>query len=298
MSNLPLAVVALVVDGDKILTVSRRNDPASRCLPGGKVDEGETPEEAVSREFNEETGAFFTPLGVVRSGICPGGPDGVDYYSMTYYGIMHGEPKPMEEGIDVGWGTWDDVVNGPFRATNTVAQQEFERLRDEGAFREPTEYEKLAPYHRHEGPMMAVDAFIYSKRHDSVAIITRKYEPFGHCLPGGHVDYGESLKDAVIREAWEEVRLLNGDIVECIPGPILDQPGRDPRKHTVTRVFFILVSDEFEPIASDDASSVQWVKREDLLGKYNYVLGHHPMILSGYHWATYGRENDEWNRLK
>jgi mutator protein MutT len=57
------AVCALVFNrNNKVLTVSRRDDHADVGLPGGKVDPGETPEQAVVREVKEETGLELSIL--------------------------------------------------------------------------------------------------------------------------------------------------------------------------------------------------------------------------------------------
>ena len=50
------AVCALIFRGDKILSVSRKNDHKIFGLIGGKVDYGETLIEALFRETKEETG--------------------------------------------------------------------------------------------------------------------------------------------------------------------------------------------------------------------------------------------------
>ncbi len=40
----------------EVLAVSRKGNPDDYGLPAGKIEAGETPEEAARREFNEETG--------------------------------------------------------------------------------------------------------------------------------------------------------------------------------------------------------------------------------------------------
>ena len=50
------AVAALFMQGGRVLSVSRKNDLHDLGLPGGKVDPGETPREALARESFEETG--------------------------------------------------------------------------------------------------------------------------------------------------------------------------------------------------------------------------------------------------
>lgn len=58
---------AVVIDGDRVLLVQDRD--GVHIIPGGKLEPGETPEEAMRREVIEETGwslVFCTPIGVLH----------------------------------------------------------------------------------------------------------------------------------------------------------------------------------------------------------------------------------------
>src|ERR1035437_3070592 len=64
VESMKKAVCILVYNDDgEILAVSRKNDPNDLGLPGGKVDPGETEEEAVVREMLEETGLEISKIG-------------------------------------------------------------------------------------------------------------------------------------------------------------------------------------------------------------------------------------------
>ncbi|MCE2454045.1 MAG: NUDIX hydrolase [Nitrospinae bacterium] len=69
---------------------------------------------------------------------------------------------------------------------------------------------------------------------DGIVMIERKNPPHGWALPGGFVDYGESLEAAAVREAREETS-LNVELIRQFHA--YSDPGRDERQHNVTVVF-------------------------------------------------------------
>lgn len=84
-----------------------------------------------------------------------------------------------------------------------------------------------------------------------ILLIERHNEPYGWALPGGFVDYGESVEAAARREALEEIGLAV-ELVEQF-GTYSD-PQRDPRQHTLSVVF--LAEATGDPQAGDDAKTV------------------------------------------
>jgi ADP-ribose pyrophosphatase YjhB (NUDIX family) len=81
-------------------------------------------------------------------------------------------------------------------------------------------------------PHLAVDFII--KFGEGVVLISRKNFPHGWAIPGGFVEYGETVEAAAIREAKEETNL---DIeIESLFG-VYSDPKRDPRWHCVAVVF-------------------------------------------------------------
>ena len=85
-------------------------------------------------------------------------------------------------------------------------------------------------------PQIAADVIIElaDRPGRPIVLIERANPPFGHAIPGGFVDVGESLEAAAVREAKEEtgldVRLIA--LLGCY-----SDPARDPRGHTVTAVY-------------------------------------------------------------
>lgn len=91
-------------------------------------------------------------------------------------------------------------------------------------------------------------------------LIERKNFPHGWALPGGFVDYGESLESAALREAREETSL---EVELLYQLGAYSDPERDPRQHTIT-VVFVAAEKGGEPKASDDAKGLGTFRRDNL----------------------------------
>jgi ADP-ribose pyrophosphatase YjhB (NUDIX family) len=101
-----------------------------------------------------------------------------------------------------------------------------------------------------KNPVPTVDIII-EVPNKGIILIERKNPPFGWALPGGFVDYNESLEDAAKREAREETSLvidLDGQF------HTYSEPGRDPRHHTISTVY--LATAHGTPKAADDAKGI------------------------------------------
>jgi 8-oxo-dGTP diphosphatase len=102
---------------------------------------------------------------------------------------------------------------------------------------------------QYRNPFPTVDIII--ETNDGIILIERKNPPFGWALPGGFVDYGETLEDAAIREAGEETSL---DVRDLRLLGCYSDPDRDSRMHTISTVY---VGSGFgTPHASDDAMNI------------------------------------------
>lgn len=126
-------------------------------------------------------------------------------------------------------------------------------------------------YKLQNGPFTTVDAII--ELSDGILIIERSNPPFGYALPGGFVDYGESLEEAVKREAKEETGL---DITDLKQFHTYSDPARDPRFHTIGTVF--IAKAEGIPEAGDDAAALKIVKLSQA-EKLDYAFDHKKIIL-------------------
>ena len=85
----------------------------------------------------------------------------------------------------------------------------------------------------YQNPIPTVDIIIEieSKR---IILIRRKNPPYGWAIPGGFVDYGESLEKAALREAKEETNL---DVELIRQFHTYSDPKRDPRHHSISTVY-------------------------------------------------------------
>ncbi len=85
-----------------------------------------------------------------------------------------------------------------------------------------------------------------------IVLIKRKNPPFGWAIPGGFVDYGETLESAAVREAREETGLAVSLVRQF---HTYSDPARDPRKHTITTVY--VATARGVPAGADDAAEAR-----------------------------------------
>ena len=120
------------------------------------------------------------------------------------------------------------------------------------------------------GPYVTVDVLI--ERPEGLVVIERSNPPYGLALPGGFVDYGESLETAARREAKEETHL---DLVDLRQMHTFSDPSRDPRFHTVTTVF--IARGEGVAQSGDDAQGLKIIPYAELLAQ-TYAFDHKNII--------------------
>ena len=209
-----VAAYGLILRDEQILLTrlaSRISADEKWHLPGGGVDHGENPRDALVREIREETGldAEVGDTARVYSAHLPSmwrQGRRWDYQALrivydAWVPTDAPEPRVVEvdgSTVDVGWHPVADVLSGALPVTDIVT----EALADH----QPVRLQRLAVY-------------AVVRRGDDV-LLTRisRYgaHPGAWTLPGGGLDHGESPRDALAREVFEEcgVRCRVGDLLD------------------------------------------------------------------------------------
>ncbi|MGQ4914271.1 MAG: NUDIX domain-containing protein [Candidatus Asgardarchaeia archaeon] len=106
-------------------------------------------------------------------------------------------------------------------------------------------------------PRLAVDVVIYDENR-GILLVRRKSPPFkGYwALPGGMVEYGETVEEAALREVKEETN-LDVDLIDLVG--VYSDPNRDPRWHTVSIAFLARVKQGYAK-AGSDAELTKWFR--------------------------------------
>ena len=122
---------------ERVLCVSRKDDPHAWGIPGGKVEPGEAPKAAAKRELAEETGLVMHPRHSTRLflGQCVVPNTGRMMLTATYLvPKWSGEISTVEKGR-VGWRPWSDLLKGPFWEYNEALHKAYKSLMLAGTFR-------------------------------------------------------------------------------------------------------------------------------------------------------------------
>ena len=132
-------------------------------------------------------------------------------------------------------------------------------------------------------PSLTTDAIVLRKHkndqlHD-ILLVTRGKPPFEGKLafPGGFVNYGEDPEKGCVRELKEETGLEGKDI-ELLT--VHGDPNRDPRRHVVTIVYTVNVSEDAEPKGADDAKDAKFYNLKDIIDtkKNDMSFDHYSII--------------------
>jgi ADP-ribose pyrophosphatase YjhB (NUDIX family) len=125
----------------------------------------------------------------------------------------------------------------------------------------------------YRNPIPTVDIIIEIES-KGIVLIKRKNPPHGWALPGGFVDYGESLEEAAVREAKEETDL---DVKLTEQFHTYSDPERDPRHHSISTVY--IAKTKGIPQAKDDAIEIGFFNEFSLPGE---IAFDHRSILKDY----------------
>ncbi|WP_309647327.1 NUDIX domain-containing protein [Nocardioides sp.] len=216
-------------------------------LPGGGLDHGEDPRDAVVREVREETGLAVT-IGPTAQTFSFHQPDAwrkgrrADAHSLriVYDGwvpVDAPEPRVVEvdgSTVDAAWHPVADVLAGTIPVVGLVK----EALAAHG----PARLQRTAAY----ALLVRDDAVLLTR------VSPRGFHTGLWALPGGGIDQGEAPRDAVLREVREETGLT------CVVTDVLavdDErvrgtapSGRDEDFHAIGIVFRAALSDGADPL--------------------------------------------------
>jgi ADP-ribose pyrophosphatase YjhB (NUDIX family) len=130
----------------------------------------------------------------------------------------------------------------------------------------------------YKNPIPTVDIIIEIES-KGIVLIKRKNPPYGWAIPGGFVDYGESLEEAAMREAKEETNL---DVKLARQFHTYSDPKRDPRHHTISTIY--IAKGNGIPQAKDDAIEIGIFTESNLP---NEIAFDHRSILNDYFKSIY-----------
>jgi ADP-ribose pyrophosphatase YjhB (NUDIX family) len=272
-----VAAYAVIIRDEQILLsrLAERISPHELwTLPGGGIDHGEDPRDAVIREIREETGldAVVGEQARVYSAHMPHARrDGrrSDYHALriVYDAWVQPdapEPRVVEvdgSTIDAAWHPLADVVDGTVPTVPMVTQA----LEDWSPFR-----------------LQRVGAYALIRRDDDVLLVRFSAKGFhtgSWSLPGGGIEHGERPAAALVREVEEEsgVAATVGDLVH-----VSDQhfsgtapSGRFEDFHAVSLVFEATVPDGAEPRVVEvggTTDAVEWVPLSEVTDGSRPVL--------------------------
>lgn len=130
----------------------------------------------------------------------------------------------------------------------------------------------------HKFPILTTAAIIKiydNTQFQGIVLIERGKPPWGKALPGGKVEVGETVEEAIRREMMEEVNLELEDLQQF---HVYSDPQRDFRHHSVEITH--LAKAYKIPVAGDDAAQAFVVKIEDI--PWDNLAFDHALILRDY----------------
>ncbi len=262
-------------DTGRILLV--RSSPTARVprlwqIPGGGVDHGEDPVQALAREFAEETGlsiAVRRPVGVYFNLVEDPKREQLVHHDRVVFDveITGGSLRPEPDGSSdaAGWFTPTEIAGLPLMSWTARLLDVPTEIGDE-----PADWPAAVAASRPvvpDGPITQVQRFAaYGLVRDPggrilLTRIAAGYPGAGSWhLPGGGTDFGESAVQGLARELAEETG-QRGDVGELLSithfhNPAAYGPEKRPIDwHTVRTIFRVLVTVPTDPIVHEQSGS-------------------------------------------
>ena len=105
-------------------------------------------------------------------------------------------------------------------------------------------------------PWLAVDCVVFDEK-ERLLLIRRKNPPFQgqYALPGGFIDYGETVEHAAARELREETNLVS---IKLTLIGVYSDPDRDPRRHVVS-IAYLAAVENYDSRPGGDASQAEFI---------------------------------------
>ncbi|MBE0477590.1 NUDIX hydrolase [Candidatus Aerophobetes bacterium] len=236
---LPVVVAVLTRPEQRVVGVIKRAIAPREgkwALVGGFMEIDEQPEEAILREVREEIGVEGKVRGLIN-------------VHSDKSGLYH---KVVVIGYEVV------ITESTFLPGKEVKEFKFFPLCSLPPLAFPSHGKILKDFEKtYRNPFPTVDAIV--EKNGGIILVKRKNSPHGWALPGGFVDYGETLEEAIRREIKEETNL---EIDNLYQFHTYSEPGRDPRFHTISTVFVVRARGKLK--AGDDAENVRIFSENDL----------------------------------
>ncbi len=123
-------------------------------------------------------------------------------------------------------------------------------------------------------PSITTDIFIFDDDFNFI-LIKRKNDPYKDywALPGGFVEYGESVETSAIREAKEETN-IDVELKDLVN--VYSKPDRDPRGHTITIAF--TAKGDIENMKADSDAKEIGIFTTEKLDEIDIAFDHREII--------------------
>ena len=269
------------INNQYTVLIKRKNDPFKGywALPGGRIQDGESLEDAVVREVKEETGLEIkiksrelpTPVKVLDNktyleqvrtymGADPRGG------AATVYAVqVKTDPKELSKILKNG----DDAEDVRVCRLDMLPPLAFDH--------EKALEDYFCRLKKYKNPIPTTDTIIeYDK---GIVLITRKNPPFGIAIPGGFAECGLSFEENAVKEAKEETG-LNVELKKLLN--VYSEPTRDPRGHMISATYIGKGWGELK--AGDDAKTAKVYSIPEVkeLIQENKLVFDHAKILERY----------------